>query len=534
MNDLMLLLKASLINNFSLNKIFKKQIKKGSFIGAIIVGTLVVLGVFGFSFFYMLMFGSLFNEAGIPEAILTLAISLGSVMCFMSTIFQANSYLFRTKDFELLMSTPIKPRTIVASKLISLFLTSYAFIAMIYIPCIIVYAIFLPTTLTFWLLAIVVLLLLPIVPVIAGSLVAYLLGFIPIPHKLKNTLSIILSVAFISIVFIFGFNTGDSEEEMINMMIRMYETLKKAYFLSDIVFFSLMGNLINLLIYVGISAISLLAFIIVVSKTFLLANSANKIHRAHKHFDNKLMEKTKQSSALMAIFKKEIKVYLGIPGYVLNTIIGPIMSIIFLLSYILSAEDIISTPETLVKIQELNVIMLLIMVGLSTTMTTTTSSAISIEGKSFWILKAAPVKTKDVLTAKLLVSLIILLPVIVIEVIVASIFWHLSPLIVLVVLLCGISQCLSFSSLGLLINIIFPRFDYDNPIKVIKQGKSVLLIMIISLLVFGFLSVVTFILATIIGIIAIVVNLVLSMLLAIISVSLLYTKGEAKYDAINV
>ena len=220
MNDLMLLLKASLINNFSLNKIFKKQIKKGSLIGAIIVGTLVVLGIFGFSFFYMLMFGSLFNEAGIPEAILTLAISLGSVMCFMSTIFQANSYLFRTKDFELLMSTPIKPRTIVASKLISLFLTSYAFIALIYIPCIIVYAIFLPTTLTFWLLAIVILLLLPIVPVIAGSLVAYLLGFIPIPHKVKNTLSIILSVVFISIVFIFGFNTGDSEEEMINMMSR--------------------------------------------------------------------------------------------------------------------------------------------------------------------------------------------------------------------------------------------------------------------------------------------------------------------------
>ena len=117
MNNLKTLLKYSLIDSFKLNKLKKN---KSKFRIEFLVG-LIYLLIFGFVTLYMFVFTQLFNEVGAPNFIFLFAIVISALITFISTLTKANVYIFRTKDYELLMALPIKPSLIVASKIINLY-----------------------------------------------------------------------------------------------------------------------------------------------------------------------------------------------------------------------------------------------------------------------------------------------------------------------------------------------------------------------------------------------------------------------------
>ena len=101
-----------------------------------------------------------------------------------------------------------------------------------------------------------------------------------------------------------------------------------------------------------------------------------------------------------------------------------------------------------------------------------TSSAISLEGKEWWIIKSLPVKTKDLLDSKLLLNLSIILPfwlvsevlfIIALKPDVMELFWLMVIPIVMIVFCCVF---------GLAVNLKMPVFDWENEVAVIKQSAS--------------------------------------------------------------
>src|SRR5690606_33389665 len=106
------------------------------------------------SFMYIYFFGLTFNSVGQPEAVLSIGIIASIFMSLLITIANATGYLFKSKDFDLLMGLPIKQNTIVLTKVTYLLIVNYIIFFLIYIPAIITYALFLPTDIIYWVFAI--------------------------------------------------------------------------------------------------------------------------------------------------------------------------------------------------------------------------------------------------------------------------------------------------------------------------------------------------------------------------------------------
>ena len=103
----------------------------------------------------------------------------------------------------------------------------------------------------------------------------------------------------------------------------------------------------------------------------------------------------------------------------------------------------------------------------------TTSASVSIEGKNWWIVKSLPVKSSDILKAKLCFQLALYMP-----------FYLLSEVFLLFSVRTGIINRLwilliplvyiVFSAVwGLFLNLKFPKFTWETETEVVKQSASV-------------------------------------------------------------
>ena len=115
-------------------------------------------------------------------------------------------------------------------------------------------------------------------------------------------------------------------------------------------------------------------------------------------------------------------------------------------------------------------------------LSSTTNSAISLEGKSFWILKMLPVSLDKIFISKIMVNLTILIPTIIIGGTFFGIILHLSFIEFLFIYLTPLAYGIFASVNGLLLNITFPRFDYESEVRVIKQSMAVFLTILVGVI----------------------------------------------------
>ena len=114
-------------------------------------------------------------------------------------------------------------------------------------------------------------------------------------------------------------------------------------------------------------------------------------------------------------------------------------------------------------------------------MTCTTGSSISLEGKSLWILKSIPASVREIFTAKIMINLLLILVPSLLSLVGFGIAFRFPPLYYLCGVAMIIAGALFISMLGLLINLRFPKLEYDREAVVIKQSLSAFLSMMVPL-----------------------------------------------------
>ena len=236
MRDFWIILKASLINSFALNKIFKNSQKRTRSIIMMIIVAIASLAMIAYVLFYLYFIEIAFVQGGKPEIILQVGIVSWSLLSVVMTITRANGYLFKAKDFELLMTLPVKPQAIIASKLVNLLIVNYLIIFYTYIPALIIYTIFNPTGFLFWVLAIVAILFIPLLSVALCGFIAYFIGMIPIKRKFKNLATIIFSLVFVSAVMLGSMGAEVIETDPQGFTDSVVNILNKASFLAPFAF----------------------------------------------------------------------------------------------------------------------------------------------------------------------------------------------------------------------------------------------------------------------------------------------------------
>jgi ABC-2 type transport system permease protein len=183
---------------------------------------------------------------------------------------------------------------------------------------------------------------------------------------------------------------------------------------------------------------------------------------------------------MRALMKKEFGTFFKIPVFIVNAGFGLVLFIILVIMLILKLDGALASiadEETglgLAKELITNNLSLIIfaLVTFTAAMTSITCSMISLEGKNISILKSLPVKTKTILMSKVYTALLITVPVLILGDIALFIKFRTNILEAFLLVLLSILMPLANDILGIIINLKYPKLDWDNPAEAIKQSTS--------------------------------------------------------------
>lgn len=537
MREFWILFKVNIVNTFGINRLKKKFAQNSFFLRIImpIITILLAIGFIALFIVYLKPISDIFYITDNMIGFLKFGIGMGILMCFITTISKANSYLFESKDFDLLMSLPIKPRVVIASKFASLLFINWASFALFFIPTAFWYVDKVRPDIVFFIMALLVILIGPLLIITICSILSYLLGLLLSKFKHRNIIqSLGLVIIFVGIMFIsFSYNGATNMDPQTDL--DAYKTIADnfekyattLYYPSVWMAETLEGNIVSLLIFLAISFVPYMIFAYVVGQNFVQANARARVSYTDKNF--KLKEQN-VAGQTMTLFKKEVKRYFSSSILVLNTIVGPIMGTIVVIVLLLGDEGFLGAPGLLVN--DVIVPILIVATTFMNGMIATTATSISLEGKNFWIIKSAPIAPEKVFIAKIAMNFILALPFTIINTIIITIALKPNALLIIPILFIPLLVNIFVGVFGLYINLVFPRLDWTAEVKVVKQSLSTFLSML-----FGMISVVglAFLFYKVYSLkfFAYVIIMLVLVLLIALGIVLLRTDGKKRYNNIN-
>mgnify|MGYP000982539681 CR=1 FL=1 len=529
MREFFVILKYSFLNSFAINKLKKKNNPtKFSFWKVFL---LVFLILFSFSIVFI---NSLYNAQVLGleylEVYLSLGIFITIIFIFLTSIPNALNYLFKAKDFDFLMSLPVKTDFVLFTKVAFLLVINYILEFYFFVPILLAYAIYKKTTFLFWIFTLITFILIPLLPVTISIIISYGISLLSPKLKFKNLFTILFTFALMGIIFFVSFSSTYLSENPDEFTQKVSLFLKKT---GEIAYKGIKGDLLSFCILIIISIIPFVAIIKGLSKYYLKLNNNLSQSPSGKKYSVKNIKATNQQ---LTLIKKEIKRYFGTPIYVVNTIVSPIFSTVFLLMFKFVMIPTFEESGFYINTYSFFGPIIVGLVLLAASANYITAPSISLEGKQFWIIRSAPVDTKQIFNAKVFLNIIVTLPFLILDAILAVIFFNIGVIDVLMLILIPFIMVIFMGYLGLFINLFFPRFDYDNEVKVIKQSLSVSLTMLIGFLV----DIIIFFLCIIIHIalnntlITYLFALIISSVLLVSMVILTYTIGVKRYLKLEV
>lgn len=538
MSNLFILLKNSFINSTGINSLSRdisssKEKRKL----VIATGTLLLMAVVicFMSASYSIGLATILEPMGYLDLILIIAVLFSCILSFMTSIYKAQGTLFSSKDYDLLMALPIKNSIILASKILSLMSISYIGTALIIVPASIVYFIYNGSlSWIFFVVLAIGLIFIPMIPIIAASIIAVIITFISSRFKHKNIVTIIIGMIAFLLIMIVSINM----QNYINEFIANSESIVKgvssiyppAMYLKE----SLINyDIVSLMKFVLISVIPFGIFIIVFSKSFKTING--KLSESFKRSNYKV-GKLEANSVIKSLVMQELRRYFATPIYVMNTAVGMVILVGASIATLFISKEALAEYLEYPEIVNMLPIAILVLLVFTIGLACTTNSSISLEGNRLWILKSLPISPKEIFKGKIITNLIITIPATIIANIIFYIGLRFEIKYLIFNLLISILFSLISAILGLIINLYFPKMEWTNPTTVVKQSASVMItvlgVMILALAIVGisFLSVKIFSITDMIIILSII--LVVFLILLFILIKILNNIGDKKFNSL--
>ena len=511
---LKILLKSRLLSLWaSLSKSTNK--KRKGITGAALAVVFVFLGIYMLGVFSALFYemSITFKGSGEEWAVITLGTIVASSFCLIGSIFTTKTQIFESRDNDLLLSMPIKPKYILASRILVLLVINFGLESVVMLPCLVVYGIACGYTLVGGILALLTYILIPFLVLAVSAILAWIISYISSKLKNKNLVSTVLYLICFGAYMYFCF--GVSNEEMININPDIFRNTFIFYYVGNSI---ANGNLLHFL-YFALAAIipSVITFVLI-NRSFIKIITTKKSSVKIEYKE----KAQKTSTPFMALTKKELRRFFATSMYMLNSGIGVIMLLIVSVAISIKAPDLLNSIETqfsdVTQAVPVDLVKGLIPVALaimstfilSTCMVSTPS--ISLENKSLWILQSLPIKPSTILFAKITAHVIICVPVSIIAMIIPCIAFKVSILNTILVLIATASMGFFTAYFGMYLGLKFPKFDWINETVAVKQGMAVFGSMFGSMLYALILSAIGFIVGAInpsLGIVAIIISSVI-------------------------
>ena len=470
----------------------------------------VVVGIGSIIYLYCLMISGIFRGAqaiGHPEIVLTVAFLLCQLLSLIFGIFYIISVFYFSNDMGMLVPLPLRPGEVLGVKFITVLLSEYPVTLSLLLPAFILYGTTAGTGIWYWLKGIVLIVLAPVPPlVIASIFVVLLVRFVNIRRN-KDMLMIIGSLLGVFLGLGINFVTQNipegNEAEYMEKLARSSTALVKSIgsrFPASI--WATLGlSLPGLsgwgyfLLYAGFSLVLLAALWWLGDRFFYKGYlSGQEAKRKGKALSRQSMEKSigTMSSPVSALFRREWKLFLRTPIYVMNSLVGVIILPFALLMPYLTQQGGLKQAMGYARNSQYGFIAALISLGIilfGSGMNMISCTSISREGRTFWFSRMIPVSPENQVLAKLLQSSVLSSVYLIVIAIPLAVLLHISPGRLLAIVILGTLVNILMNILGLIIDLLHPKLEWNDPQEAIKQNLNVMFSMLLSWLVIALFAV---------------------------------------------
>ena len=501
------LLKIQLNVNFGISAFKYKYMKQKKELWQPIVFLIAILALLPIYIGYIKLLSSVYLSLKSinQEGTLLLAGILGSqIILFVFGISHIFAKFYYSDDLQILIPLPIKPSTILTARFITVVINEYLTVLPILIPIILIYGIQGGLGALYWIFSILIIIALPIIPLALSSIVVMIfMRYTNIKGK-RDLIRVVGSVLMIGIILAIqaisqrAATTLPQGEEMAyiaNLLSERNGLIKQIggafppsiWASSALINFNTGDGLLNLFIFVGISALILYGMVYTSEKAFykgLIGGQevvSKKKRLTEKQFSNQI---SKARHPIFSILDREMKILIRTPIFLMNSI-----GAVIIIPFALAIPLLVGNQESLVMIRQfynessmltINLILsaFIVFIAANNGMGATTFSR---EGKQFWILRIAPVKVEHQLVGKILSSVLVQILALVVILGGAGFIIQLKLSTIGIVTILGILGSIPVIELSMFIDITRPLLDWDNPQKAMKQNMNVFFSMLVGI-----------------------------------------------------
>ena len=483
-----------------------KQWKKLLLYLVLLVCMLPTLVLIAMLFYYGFDYMRLLDQAGY---LMNVGFLMTAVIIFLFSIFAIPSVYYFSKDIDHLLVLPIKPEVILTSKLAVCIVYEYLFAAAVLVPMYISFILQIGFSFLSFLCFLVIFLTLPIYPLVLSSvLTMVIMRFVPFFNNRDrfNLIGGIIVVAA-ALGLSFWMQTMETEDMSAVLMALMdgnnslmqFGTMLFP-FVPSAALSCFHGDLLQLLLYLGITAISLVVFLIC-GKLLYFKGAIGGSETSHSRhtFDQKQLSESRHHSVFRTYLIKEFKILFLTPVFFTNCVLTALlMPIILTVAVYTSLQGMdlraFITPQLLESIPNLWCYVLVISFLVGSFMggiNMISSTAISREGTNAYFMKFIPVPVETQAFAKAACGIIIsavsgwllLIPL------------HLVlsyPIYLDLIFVVGSLVSVIMTNLfGILIDLLRPKLVWEQEAAAVKQnlngGISILLSFLLAAVCFGLL-----------------------------------------------
>ncbi len=494
--------------------ITKSSRRKGK--GMQVLFALLMLYAFGC---FTLMFGMLFyqfysplSSAGLTWLYFAIAGITSFVLCFISTVFVAQVQLYEAKDNDLLLSMPIPPKYILATRMLLLLVLSYIFEVATVGPAIAIYYYFEGFTALSLVYFIVVFLFLPLLAIVLSCIVGWIAAVVTSRMRNKTIITLILYLLFLGAYF-YGYSRVTTYIQLLIVNgAAIADTIRRvlppAYYLGMAIE---KLDIVSLLLFMAWSLVPMVVIYLILSRSFIKI-ATTKRGTAKIEYKEKAM---KVSSARSALIKKDLKHLTSSPMYMMNGALGIVFEVALAVALVVKRDLLVQYAEQLPSLEGAIAPVAILALCIISSMNIISAPSISLEGKNLWICQSIPVDGGQVVMAKAQMHMLVCIPPVIVAEVICALVLKATPLMTVLLLVVPVLMNVFCALFGVVVNLKFPKFDWMNETVAVKQGASTMIsmfgsaaVVIAPMLIYIFLAAGKISIEAFIGIFAVVIGLV--------------------------
>ena len=402
-----------------------------------------------------------------------------AALCFgtFGSIFATYNTLYKAKDNDLLLSMPVPAGAILFSRMLSVYLIGLLFVALSWLPAIIVYALKLhpgagivvaDAAMTFLIAAAVTAI---------GCLLGWVVALIASKLRRRNVATALLAVLGIGLYYLFCFRMNDVLQSILKNISALRDIIETKLYPIYQLGLGAAGNAVSYLIFAVIAIGAVGICYLILAKTFFSIITTQRGEKKRVYREGK----ERASGVSAALLRKEFSRWTGSTVYLLNTGLGLLIMVAAAVMLVIKRQDIaglfVLADAAGPWLRGLLPVFATLLACMISSMNMVTAPSVSLEGKQLWILRSAPVSSRDILNAKQRLHILVcLFPTLLLS---GAIIYLFRPGIIVSVLTVLIPLCsvTLFSAAGLALNLKMPNLIWTNESVPVKSSAPVAITM---------------------------------------------------------